>query len=92
MKIQWLAVAVSLLAGPAAAASSEVQYAPAPVWAVAPAPIERIKRRYRWQLIVKAPAVSDLHRTIAATRTALEAQAERAGVRLSIDLDPINMM
>jgi primosomal protein N' (replication factor Y) len=58
----------------------------------APAPIERIKGRYRWQLVVKAPAISDLHRALSTIRATLGPQAADAGVHISIDIDPINMM
>jgi primosomal protein N' (replication factor Y) len=84
---------VEALASAASEAMSRASFRPAiRILGPAPAPIERIKGRYRWQVVVKAPAISDLHRTIAAMRTELGAQAEKAGVRLSIDIDPINMM
>jgi primosomal protein N' (replication factor Y) len=84
---------VEALASAASEAMSRASSRPAiRILGPAPAPIERIKGRYRWQVVVKAPAISDLHRTIAAMRTELGAQAEKADVRLSIDIDPINMM
>ncbi|HLW71535.1 MAG TPA: primosomal protein N' [Candidatus Binataceae bacterium] len=58
----------------------------------APAPIERIKQRFRWQVVVKSPRLDQLRRALAAMRTEVDAAAERAGVRVAIDLDPVNMM
>jgi primosomal protein N' (replication factor Y) len=54
----------------------------------APAPIERIKGRYRWQLLLKARERREL-------RTALDAVVSyraRQGVRVSIDIDPLSML
>ncbi len=58
----------------------------------APAPIERIKNRYRWQVVVKAQALADLRAALAAMRGEIEPLAERDDVRLGIDIDPINML
>jgi len=58
----------------------------------APAPIERIRGRFRWQVVVKAPRLDELRAALAAMRTAIAAEAERAQVRVAIDLDPVNMM
>jgi primosomal protein N' (replication factor Y) len=58
----------------------------------APAPIERIKRRYRWQVMVKSAELKELRATLAAMRTAIAPFAERAAVRVMIDIDPINML
>jgi primosomal protein N' (replication factor Y) len=54
----------------------------------APAPIERIKQRYRWQVLVKS---RDRHELRGALAT-IAAYPARAGVRVSIDIDPINML
>ena len=58
----------------------------------APAPIERIKRRYRWQVMVKSTELKELRTALAVMRTAIAPLADRSAVRLMIDLDPINMM
>jgi primosomal protein N' (replication factor Y) len=58
----------------------------------APAPIERIKRRYRWQVMVKSAELKELRATLASMRTAIAPLAERAAVRVMIDIDPINML
>lgn len=58
----------------------------------APAPIERIRQRFRWQVVVKAPRLDELRAALAAMRTRITAAAARAQVRVAIDLDPVNMM
>jgi len=58
----------------------------------APAPIERIKRRYRWQVMVKSTELKELRNALAVMRTAIAPIAERTAVRLTIDIDPINML
>jgi primosomal protein N' (replication factor Y) len=58
----------------------------------APAPIERIKHRYRWQVVVKAQARDELRAALAAMRTEVAPSAAHDGVRVSIDIDPVNML
>ena len=54
----------------------------------APAPIERIKQRYRWQVLLKAPARQELRAALAE----LTSYSAHDGVRVSIDIDPVNML
>jgi primosomal protein N' (replication factor Y) len=54
----------------------------------APAPIERIRQRYRWQVLVKARERQELRAALAA----VAAYPARDGVRVSIDIDPLNML
>jgi primosomal protein N' (replication factor Y) len=54
----------------------------------APAPIERIKQRYRWQVLLKAPERHELRAALAE----LASYSARDGVRVSIDIDPVNML
>jgi primosomal protein N' (replication factor Y) (superfamily II helicase) len=54
----------------------------------APAPIERINQRYRWQVLVKARERRELRATLAV----LTAYPARQGVRIGIDIDPLNML
>jgi primosomal protein N' (replication factor Y) len=54
----------------------------------APAPIERIKQRYRWQVLVKARKRHELRAALAQVAS----YPAREGVRVSIDVDPINML
>jgi primosomal protein N' (replication factor Y) len=58
----------------------------------APAPIERIKRRYRWQVMIKSQELKELRSAVAAAHSAIAPIAERAEVRVTLDLDPINML
>jgi primosomal protein N' (replication factor Y) (superfamily II helicase) len=54
----------------------------------APAPIERIKRRYRWQVMVKSRERNELRAALAA----IAAYTPRENVRVSVDIDPVNML
>jgi primosomal protein N' (replication factor Y) len=58
----------------------------------APAPIERLRGRYRFQVMVKAGALGAMRAALGTMRTALAPEAERAAVRLAIDVDPLNML
>jgi len=58
----------------------------------APAPIERLRNRYRWQVMVKSGARAELRRVLEAARVELAPTLERTDVRLSIDIDPVNML
>ena len=58
----------------------------------APAPIERLRQRFRWQVVVKSPQLNPMRAALAAMKTQIEAEADQAKVRVAIDIDPINMM
>jgi primosomal protein N' (replication factor Y) len=58
----------------------------------APAPIERIKQRYRWQVVLKSQDFKAIRTAIATMRAQIGEAAERAKVRVAIDIDPVNMM
>ena len=58
----------------------------------APAPIERIKQRYRWQVVMKSERLDEMRRALAAMREAVAGEAAVSSVRVAIDLDPVNMM
>ncbi len=76
----------------ARALSSRTTPAQMRVLGPAPAPIERIKQRYRWQVLVKSQALGTIRAALAAMRAEVAAVAEHHGVRVAIDLDPVNMM
>ena len=64
--------------------------APVEVLGPAPAPLARLRDRYRFQLLVKAPdgeAVQQAGRALADA-----AAAVRAPVRASVDPNPVNML
>ena len=58
----------------------------------APAPIERIRGRFRWQVVIKGPRLPDLRAALVAMRSQLAARPEHVHVRVAIDIDPVNMM
>jgi primosomal protein N' (replication factor Y) (superfamily II helicase) len=58
----------------------------------APAPIERIKQRYRWQVMVKSRELKPMRAAIAAMRAELGPAAERDDIFLAIDIDPVRML
>ena len=58
----------------------------------APAPIERIKQRYRWQVMVKSRELKPMRAALAAMRAEVGPSAEREGIYLAIDIDPVRML
>ncbi len=58
----------------------------------APAPIERLRGRYRFQVMVKSGAHKEMRSVLAAMRASLAQEASSAAVRLAIDLDPLSML
>ena len=57
----------------------------------APAPLARIKNRYRWQLLLKSRHFSALH-GLCEQLLAKKPRLVSTGVRMSLDIDPENMM
>lgn len=63
----------------------------------APAPLEKIKTRYRWQIIVKSNSIETLSKLagyFCAEKSKIKDQyrKSRADFRLAIDIDPIDML
>ncbi len=84
---------VSAIASAAAAAFGKIAKPDAMrVLGPAPAPIERIKGRYRWQVMLKAIELQDLRAALVAMRAEVAPRAARDRVRLAIDIDPVNML
>ncbi|MBW2057428.1 MAG: primosomal protein N' [Deltaproteobacteria bacterium] len=54
------------------------------------APLARVKGRYRWQLLAKSSRPESLHRFLAEVLARME--KETPGIRLEVDVDPINLM
>jgi primosomal protein N' (replication factor Y) len=54
-----------------------------------PAPLYRIKGRYRWQLLLKGEGVSALHRL---SRSLMDEGKTLKGVRVEVDVDPLSML
>jgi len=57
-----------------------------------PAPLARIKKQYRWQLLLKGMKVRPLHELIKALRNTTEQELRKAGIRMVIDVDPVDML
>jgi primosomal protein N' (replication factor Y) len=57
-----------------------------------PAPIERLRRRYRWQLFGRSRKCGSARRAASAGRTAVRRQARAADVRVLVDVDPYGML
>ena len=58
----------------------------------APAPIERIKQRYRWQVMLKSRELKPMRAAIATMRAEVGPSAERDDIYLAIDIDPVRML
>jgi primosomal protein N' (replication factor Y) (superfamily II helicase) len=58
----------------------------------APAPIERIKQRYRWQVMVKSRELKPMREALAQMRAEVGPLAERDDVYIAIDIDPVRML
>lgn len=58
----------------------------------APAPLERLRGRYRWQVMVRAMDGSIMRAALSAMRAQLGDRAGRGGVFVGVDLDPVNML
>jgi primosomal protein N' (replication factor Y) (superfamily II helicase) len=58
----------------------------------APAPIERLRRRYRWQLLLRSRNGAAMRAAAAAAREAVRRQARGLDVRVIVDVDPTNML
>ena len=58
----------------------------------AQAPLEKIKDNYRWQVLLKGRTSGPMHRWVEEARTALWKAAREKGVRVSVDVDPMDML
>ena len=58
----------------------------------APAPLERLRQRYRRQILVRGRSGSVLRRCVAEVLPAARAAARAAGVRVIVDVDPYSML
>lgn len=58
----------------------------------APAPVERIKSRFRWQMMFKGAERSTLHAFIWVLQQQVIRAKGRAGVKIAIDADPMHML
>ena len=59
----------------------------------APAALAKLNNRYRWHLLLKAAAAKRLHEVIESGLDAMkQASIPRNGVRLTVDVDPVNLL
>jgi primosomal protein N' (replication factor Y) len=57
----------------------------------APAPLERVKKLHRYQLLIKAGSRSTLHGLLVALREHLDSR-KLGSIRVSVDVDPISLL
>jgi primosomal protein N' (replication factor Y) len=57
-----------------------------------PSPIERLRGRWRWQLLLRARSSAQVRRVARFAHDAVRRAAQRAGVRVLIDVDPYSML
>ena len=58
----------------------------------APCPIERIKSRWRWHVLVRAPRSPELTRVLSYFATHFKPDARTADLRLIVDRDPVSLL
>src|SRR5581483_2692090 len=58
----------------------------------APAPIERLRARYRWQVVVKSQEQAAMRAALGAMLARLGPREARAGILVGVDIDPVNML
>ena len=61
------------------------------LWGPAPAPLYRLRSRYRWHLLVRGQDVGKLHERVKETARRLRASPVARGVRLDLDVDPASV-
>ena len=58
----------------------------------APAPLERLRGRYRWQVLLASPSVRALRALIGALLDAWRRGSGARKIRLVVDIDPASML
>jgi primosomal protein N' (replication factor Y) len=58
----------------------------------APAPLERLRGRWRWQLVMSSASTALLHHAVRRVQTAWRASSEARAIRLVVDVDPVSML
>ena len=58
----------------------------------APAPLERLRNRYRWQLMLASSSVRDLHQGVRRLLGHWRGLRAARAVRLVVDVDPVSML
>jgi primosomal protein N' (replication factor Y) len=58
----------------------------------APAPVERLKGRYRWHLLLKSRESHTLHTLVRKGKEMILPRAKAQGIRVIVDVDPYSML
>jgi primosomal protein N' (replication factor Y) len=58
----------------------------------APAPLERLRGRYRWQILVKSKDPPTLRAVIRPALESIERRARSKSVRVAVDVDPYGVL
>jgi len=58
----------------------------------APAPIERLRDRFRWQILVSSASTRALHDVVRTVQRAWKAASAARTIRLVVDVDPVSML
>lgn len=58
----------------------------------APAPLERIRGRYRWQMLIRSKNLKGLRATLDALKAEIERMRIPSGIRIRFDMDPKSLM
>ncbi len=58
----------------------------------APSPLARLRGRYRWQILLKGAAIDSLHQLCAQLYKAHPTSRDKNAVKLTVDVDPENML
>jgi primosomal protein N' (replication factor Y) len=56
------------------------------------APLARLQRQYRWQLLLKGKAPASLHALTRSLMDSAEARLPKSGIRVIVDVDPVDML
>jgi primosomal protein N' (replication factor Y) len=65
---------------------------PAALLGPAPAPLARLRGRYRWQALLRAPSAAQLHGWTARALPAMREAARRRRATLTVNVDPLTLM
>ena len=57
----------------------------------APAPLYRVRERYRWHILIRGQDVTRLHARVCQAARSLRASPAARGVRLDLDVDPASL-
>ena len=57
-----------------------------------PAPLEKVRRRYRWHILLRGRSGSELRHAAKAARAAVQTEARHHQIRVLVDVDPYDML